>query len=167
MNLYRYYTKCFIFQSKDRIQRRLGIDYPLTDVNITALYDLCRYTSSGLENKFSPWCALFTTEDLKVLEYIADLRHYYRSGYGTPMNELLGRITLADLLKSFQVAKSGNGKKIISYVTHATMMDMVYTALNLFKDDAPLTGAQRNPNRKWRSSKLAVFSSNLMAVLNK
>ncbi|KAJ8732796.1 hypothetical protein PYW07_015395 [Mythimna separata] len=153
--------------SKDRIQRRLGIDYTLTDTNITALYDLCRYPTSGLTNKFSPWCALFTTEDLKALEYVADLRHYYRSGYGTPMNELFGQIALTDLLKSFQDSKTGKGKKITAYSTHATMMDMVYTALKLFKDDAPLTGAFRKPDRKWRSSKLAVFSSNLMVVLNK
>nr|XP_021191722.2 multiple inositol polyphosphate phosphatase 1 [Helicoverpa armigera] len=163
----RYLSSSEYLASKDRIQRRLGINYILTDTNITALYDLCRYTTSGLENKLSPWCALFTTQDLKVLEYIADLRHYYKSGYGTPINELLGQITLTDLLKSFKDAKSGKGKKITSYVTHATMMDMVYTALQLFKDDEPLSTSQRKADRKWRSSKLAVFSSNLMAVLNK
>lgn len=155
------------FQSKDRIQRRLGIDYPLTPTNITALYDLCRYTSSGITNTFSPWCALFTTEDLKVMEYVADLRHYYKSGYGTPMSELFGQITLTDLLKSFQEAKSGKGRKITAYISHATMMDMLHTALKLFKDDAPLSSSKRKPDRKWRSSKLAIFSANLMAVLNK
>ncbi|XP_026740044.1 multiple inositol polyphosphate phosphatase 1-like [Trichoplusia ni] len=153
--------------AKDRIQRRLGIDYPLTDTNITALYDLCRYFSSGIDTKFSPWCALFTTGDLKAMEYISDLRHYYRSGYGTPMNELFGQITLSDLLRSFQNVKSGGGKKISTYITHTTMIDMVYTALKLFKDDAPLTAARMKPDRKWRSSKLAVFSTNLMVVLNR
>ncbi|KAJ8732797.1 hypothetical protein PYW07_015396 [Mythimna separata] len=153
--------------AKDKMQRRLGIDYTLTDTNISALYDLCRYPTSGLTNKFSPWCALFTTEDFEALEYVHDLRHYYRSGYGTPTNELIGQITLTDLLKSFQDSKTGKGKKITAYFTHATMMDMVYTALKLFKDDEPPTGAFRKPDRKWRSSKLAVFSSNLMVVLNK
>ncbi|KAJ8732798.1 hypothetical protein PYW07_015397 [Mythimna separata] len=151
----------------DRIQRRLGIDYPLTHTNVSALYDLCRYDSSGLRNQFSPWCALFTTEDLQAFEYAADLRHYYRSGYGSPINERFGEIALADLLKSFQDSKTGEGKKITAYITHATMMDMVYTALKLFKDDEPLTAEFRNPDRKWRSSKQAIFSSNLMAVLNK
>ncbi|KAJ8731984.1 hypothetical protein PYW08_014714 [Mythimna loreyi] len=153
--------------SKDRIQRRLGIDYALTDTNITALYDLCRYDTSGFTNQFSPWCALFTTEDLKALEYIYDLQHYYRSGYGASMNELFGQIALTDLLKSFQDSKARNGKKITAYVTSATMMDMVWCALKLFKDDAPLTGALRKPDRKWRSSKLAALSSNLIVVLNK
>ncbi|KAG6446409.1 multiple inositol polyphosphate phosphatase 1 [Manduca sexta] len=161
---FKYQETSEFLAAKDRIQRRLGIDYILTNDNITSLYDICRYTSS---DKMSPWCAMFTTEDLKVLEYIGDLRHYYRNGYGNSINQVLGQIPLTDLLKSFQLAKAGNGKKIVSYFTHATMIDMVYTSLNLFKDDIPLTAAHRSPERKWRSSKFSVFSANLMAVLNR
>ncbi|XP_004931927.1 multiple inositol polyphosphate phosphatase 1 isoform X1 [Bombyx mori] len=152
--------------TKDRIQRRLGIDYPLTNENISALYDLCRYTWSS-KDKMSPWCALFTTEDLKVLEYAGDLKHYYRNGYGNSINAHLGQIPLSDLFKSFQLAKDGKGKKIIAYFTHATMMDMLYTALNLFKDDVELTGSLRNPDRKWRTSKLSIFGANMFAVLSR
>lgn len=156
-----------IFQAKDRIQRRLGIDNELTNENITALYDLCRFTWSGLNNNISPWCALFTTGDLQVMEYIGDIKHYYKNGYGTPMNELLGQIPMADLLTKFQEAKSGNGKKIVTYFTHATMLDMVYTSLKLFKDDKPLLGSIRNHDRKWRSSKFSTFAANLIVELNR
>ncbi|XP_032511473.1 multiple inositol polyphosphate phosphatase 1-like isoform X2 [Danaus plexippus] len=153
--------------TKDRIQRRTGIDYMLTDDNITALYDLCRYTWSAVDNKFSPWCAVFTKDDLEVLEYIQDLKHYYRNGYGTSVNELFGRVPLANLLESFESAKKGHGKKIVTYVTHATMLDQIYTALGLFKDSAKLNGLNRDRERKWRSSKISVFSANLIAVLNR
>lgn len=153
--------------SKDRLQRRLGIDYPLTNENIKAIWDFCRYTSSGIANKFSPWCALFTIEDLKVMEYVGDLIHYYRNGYGGAMNKLFGEIVMAELLKSFRDAKEGNGKKITGYVTEASMMDMAYTALGLYKDPNPLTAAQRKPDRKWRTSKFSIFSNNLIAILNK
>lgn len=115
----------------------------------------------------SPWCALFTTEDLKVLEYYGDLRHYYRNGYGNKINPRLGQIPLVDLLKTFQQAVDGKGKKIVAYFTHATMIDMVYTALDLFKDNDPLTSAQRNSDRKWRTSKWTTFGANLFVVLNK
>lgn len=139
----------------------------LTDDNITALYDLCRYTWSAVDNKFSPWCAVFTKDDLEVLEYIQDLKHYYRNGYGTSVNELFGRVPLANLLESFESAKKGHGKKIVTYVTHATMLDQIYTALGLFKDSAKLNGLNRDRERKWRSSKISVFSANLIAVLNR
>ncbi|KAJ0179836.1 hypothetical protein K1T71_004427 [Dendrolimus kikuchii] len=153
--------------AKDRIQRRLGIDNDLTNDNITALYDLCRFSWSGFSNNISPWCALFTTGDLQVMEYIGDIKHYYKNGYGTPMNELLGQIPMADLLTKFQEAKDGNGKKIVTYFTHATMLDMVYTALKLFKDDKPLVGSPRNQDRKWRSSKFSTFAANLIVALNR
>lgn len=152
---------------KDRLRRRLGMDYLLDDVNITALYDWCRYTWSGIDNKISPWCALFTTEDLKVLEYAGDLKHYYQNGYGSAMSELFGRIPMADLLSRFQQVKEGNGTNIVMYFTENNMIEMVYTTLGLFKDKGPLTGARKIPDRKWRNSKLSPFSSNIMAVLNR
>lgn len=148
------------------MQRRLGID-SLSDAGIKSLYDLCRLAWSGIENKFSPWCALFTTEDLRVLEYVGDLEHYYRSGYGTSINAILGRIPLADLFKNFQAAKAGTGLNLAVYFSDSSTLDMVCTALNLFKDESPLSGAKRNPKRKWRTSKLSVFSANLVAVLNR
>ncbi|XP_014363395.2 multiple inositol polyphosphate phosphatase 1-like isoform X1 [Papilio machaon] len=153
--------------TKDRIQRRTGIDYELTDTNVTALYDLCRHTWSGVESKLSPWCALFTKDDLQVLEYIQDLRSYYRNGYGTAQSEIFGQIPLADLLRSFQKVKEGDGKKMTAYFTHATMLDMVYTSLGLFKDNKPLSSANRDRDRKWRSSANSAFSVNLVAVLNR
>lgn len=152
---------------RDKVRRRVGIDYAITDENITALYDWCRYTWSGVDNKMSPWCALFTTEDLKVLEYADDLKHYYKNGYGAPINQQLGKIPLADLLKNFQDAKEGKGKKIVAYFTHASMIEMVYTSLNLFKDSSHLTGARKDPKRKWRNSKFSPYTSNLLAVLNR
>ncbi|XP_068630438.1 multiple inositol polyphosphate phosphatase 1-like [Battus philenor] len=153
--------------AKDRIQRRSGIDYTLTDTNITALYDLCRHTWSGVENKLSPWCALFTKDDLQILEYIQDLRSYYKNGYGTAQNEIFGQVPLAQLLQSFQKAKDGQGKNISAYFSHTTMLDMVYTALGLFKDSKPLSSSNRDRERKWRSSAISAFSVNLVAVLNR
>ncbi|RVE51148.1 hypothetical protein evm_004113 [Chilo suppressalis] len=152
---------------KDRIQRRAGLDIKLTDDNVTALYDLCRYTWSGIDSIASPWCTVFTSEDLQVLEYVEDLNQYYKSGYGSPMNELLGHIILADLLKSFQQVKNGNGKRITAYFSESTTIDMTLSALGLFKDKDVLRGSQRNRDRKWRSFKQSSFSANIMAVLSR
>ncbi|CAG5040352.1 unnamed protein product [Parnassius apollo] len=153
--------------AKDRIQRRSGIDYILTDTNITALYDLCRHTWSGVKNKLSPWCALFTKDDLQALEYIEDLKSYYKSGYGSPKSDVFGHIPLTDLLNNFRRTKDDGKKKITAYFTHATMLEMVYTALDLFKDSKPLSSANRDRERKWRTSFMAPCAVNLVAVLNR
>lgn len=127
---------------------------------------MCRYTWSGFEGK-SPWCALFTTEDLRVLEYIEDLESYYMYGYGVPANELLGRLPVVDLLQTFyDVTKEGE-KTFVAHFTDTATMNTVCTALGLFKDEIPLSVTKKNAKRKWRNSKISAFSTNLIAVLNK
>ncbi|CAK1553727.1 unnamed protein product [Leptosia nina] len=152
---------------KDRIHRRTGMDYVLTDDNVTALYNLCRYTWSGIDGKASPWCALFTKDDLQVLEYEGDLRTYYENGYGSRFNEIFGGMPLADLWSNFYRARNGGDKKMVGYVTHGRSLEQIYTALGLFKDVIPLSAGKRDPDRNWRSSVMSAFGGNFVAVLNK
>ncbi|KAJ8732802.1 hypothetical protein PYW07_015401 [Mythimna separata] len=152
---------------KERIERKLGLNFTFSNEDITGIYDLCRYTWDGISDKPSPWCAIFSVEDLHVLEYIDDIRHYYRNGYGVSQySQKFGQVPLADLLRKLEQAKNGKGKKIVSYFTHATMMDMILVALNLYNDTNPLMGAHRDINRKW-TSLLSTFASNMIAVLNR
>ncbi|KAJ8732803.1 hypothetical protein PYW07_015402 [Mythimna separata] len=154
--------------TKERIERKLGLNFTFSNQDITAIYDLCRYTWDGISDKPSPWCAIFSAEDLQVLEFIDDLRHYYRNAYGVSQySKIFGQMPLADLMRKFEEAKNGKGKKIVSYFTHATMMDMILVVLNLYKDANPLVGAHRDMNRKWRTTFLSTFASNMIAVLNK
>ncbi|CAG9785009.1 unnamed protein product [Diatraea saccharalis] len=152
---------------KDRVERRTGLDFKLTDENVTALYDLCRFTWSGINGIASPWCALFTSEDLQVLEYVEDLNQYYKNGHGSPTNVLFGRIILTDLLKTFQRSKAGEGKKITTYFGQSTAIDMALSSLGLFKDKEYLRSSKRNRDRKWKSYKMSSFSANIMAVLSR
>ncbi|KAJ8731981.1 hypothetical protein PYW08_014711 [Mythimna loreyi] len=153
---------------KNRIEKRLGLNFTLTNRNIIAIYDLCRYISDGINNTFSPWCAVFTEEDLKIIEYVGDLEHYYRSGYGaSKFTRIFGQTTLADLFNNFEQAKNNQSKKFIIYITKSSMMEMALVALNLAKDESPLTGAHRDLNRKWRSTFSSTFGVNLIAVLNR
>ncbi|KAF9412916.1 hypothetical protein HW555_008695 [Spodoptera exigua] len=153
---------------RERVAKNLGLNFVPSSDNITAIYDLCRYSWNGILHQPSPWCAVFTAEDLKILEYVGDLRHYYRNGYGaSQFSNTLGQLPLSDLLRNFEQSKRGNGKKIVSYFTHATMMDMIVVVLNLYRDPTPLLGSYRDLNRQYRSTFLSTFSSNLIAVLNR
>lgn len=153
---------------KNRVEQRIGLNFTLTDNQITALYDLCRYQFDGIRDKPSPWCSMFSTVDLEVFEYLGDLNHYYRNSYGaSKYAKELGQISLADLYRNFLEARNGTGKRIVSYFTHATLLDMILVVLNLYKDTNPLTGAHRDWNRKWRSTFLTSFTGNFIAVLNR
>ncbi|KAI5639130.1 histidine phosphatase superfamily (branch 2) domain-containing protein [Phthorimaea operculella] len=152
---------------KAAVQQRLGIAYQLTEEDIYSFYESCRFYRSWDVTYRSPWCSVFTDEELVVLDYRDDVRHYYRNGYGSWVNVRLGAPPLKDLLESFEAAVQGQGKKVTSYFSHDTMMEMVWCALGLYKDEEPLRGAERRDDRLWRSSYMGAKSINLMAVLNR
>lgn len=56
----------------------------------------------------SAWCAAFTKEHLKILEYAEDLKYYYNDGYGHEMNAKLGCPPLKDMFQRFE--RTVNGK---------------------------------------------------------
>ncbi|XP_013194464.1 multiple inositol polyphosphate phosphatase 1 [Amyelois transitella] len=152
---------------QNRVQARLGITTQLSAEDIYSIYEICRFYRSWTETLQSPWCAAFTNEDLVVLEYRDDVRHYYRNGYGSWVNVNLGSTVVKNLYDNFAAVVNGTGLSWVSYFTHDTMLEMAYCALGLYKDDFVLEGNYRNPNRKWQTSNIACFSVNIVAVLNR
>lgn len=65
------------------VQKRLGLTRSLTADEVYHFYELCRFDRSWQPALRSPWCAAFSDEDLVVLEYRDDIRHYYRNGYAS------------------------------------------------------------------------------------
>ncbi|KOB77377.1 putative multiple inositol polyphosphate phosphatase, partial [Operophtera brumata] len=129
------------------VQGRLGLSTQLTTANIYELYEICRYDRSWSEIHQSPWCAAFSDHDLEI-------------------NVNLGGIVLKDLYKKFEAAAQGHGRKVTSYFTYETTLEMVWCALGIFKDPNQLQASFRNPGRVWRTSFIGAFATNLIAVLN-
>ena len=70
------------------------------------MWDMCRFELSFYltrENSSSadwPWCALFSSQEMKLMEKNEDLHYYYQDGYqynitremtGVLLNDLLGK----------------------------------------------------------------------------
>ncbi|KPI99348.1 Multiple inositol polyphosphate phosphatase 1 [Papilio xuthus] len=151
---------------QNNVQERLGIQTLLSAEDVYSIYEICRFYRSWTDTKQCPWCSAFSDQDLIVLEYRDDVRHYYRNAYGSWVPGSIGENLVKNLYENFEAAVNGTGKNIVSYFSHDTMMEMVYCALGLFKDDAPIRGAVRNPDRLWKTSFIAPFSVNIIAVLN-
>ncbi|XP_039753674.1 multiple inositol polyphosphate phosphatase 1-like isoform X2 [Pararge aegeria] len=152
---------------RDRVQSKMFVDYQMTSTDVNTLYELCRFERSWSEKLRSPWCSFFTDQDLIVLEYRDDVRHFYRNGYASEINVKLGGLPLKDLYENFVNATEGDKKTLVSYFTHDTMMEMVYCALGLYKDPEPPRGFTRDANRLWRTTQFSAFASNLMAILTR
>ncbi|XP_072948952.1 multiple inositol polyphosphate phosphatase 1-like [Epargyreus clarus] len=162
-----YYNTAEFKAVQNAVQQRLGISTQLSADDIYAIYEICRFYRSWTATLQSPWCAAFSDQDLLVLEYRDDVRHYHRNGYGSWVNVNLGGPALKDFYENFEAAVQNRGKNIVSYFTHDTMMEMVYCAMGVFKDTTPIRGSRREDNRVWRTSFIGAFSVNFIAVLNR
>ncbi|XP_047991047.1 multiple inositol polyphosphate phosphatase 1-like [Leguminivora glycinivorella] len=149
------------------VQERLGISYQLTAPDVYTLYEICRYHRTWSPSHQDAWCATLSDADLVVLEYRDDVRHYYKNGYGSWVNERLAGPLLKDLRVRMEAAANGTGQRLVSYFSHNAMTEMAIVALGLFRDAAPAAGATRDPSRTWRTSFIGAFSTNMIVVLNR
>ncbi|XP_023953828.1 multiple inositol polyphosphate phosphatase 1 [Bicyclus anynana] len=160
-----YDTSAEFLAIRDRVQAKMFVDYKISSREVFTLYELCRFERSWDPKLRSPWCSFFTDQDLVVLEYRDDIRHYYRNGYGSQINLDLGAQAMKNLYETFVAASKSEQTTMVSYFTHDTMLEMVYCALGLFRDREPLKGSTRKANRLWRSTEFTAFASNFIAVL--
>lgn len=75
--------------------------FPFFPDSILTMYDMCRYEKAWTVTQLSPWCAVFSKEELHVLEYREDLYYYYKAGYGREINARLGCTLLQDMMNHF------------------------------------------------------------------
>ncbi|XP_052758193.1 multiple inositol polyphosphate phosphatase 1-like [Galleria mellonella] len=166
MEMNRYYETEEFKQLQTNMKTRTNLT-ELSINNIISLYDLCRFYRGYSESNMSPWCALFTNDELPLLEYSKDLQHYYRNGYGNAINPKLGELVLKDLYQSFNNTIQTNDRSFTAYFSHDSLIEMVYSALGLFQDHPRLTGSVRVKDRKWRTSLHTPFAANIIVVLNR
>ncbi|KDR19043.1 multiple inositol polyphosphate phosphatase 1-like [Zootermopsis nevadensis] len=156
------------------VSERLGFGYKLTFVQLDEMYDMCRFDKAWNVRNISPWCAVFSKEELHLMEYREDLEYYYRTGYGNEINVKLGCPTVKDLINRFSQMENQNLHDRIQpagifYFSHSAALHMTLARLGIAKDREHLTHNNYNTmkSREWRTSKIGPFASNLAAVLFK
>lgn len=69
---------------------------------ITLMYDSCRYEKAWYIASRPAFCSAFSKEDLKVMEYLEDLRYYYLFSYGNELNKQFACPLAKELVKVFR-----------------------------------------------------------------
>lgn len=163
-------SEYFKFQNTDifkntlgAISIRLGFKYTLHANQVEDIWDMCRYDQSWFLQEDSPWCAAFTPEHVKVLEYLEDLKYYYKSGYGSSLNNNIMCGAVQDLMSNL---KNNGTPNVVAYFSHASAVQLMLTALGYAKDGESLRADNYDQmkNRKWRTSVISPFASNLAVV---
>ncbi|NXI21976.1 MINP1 phosphatase, partial [Sterrhoptilus dennistouni] len=148
---------------------------PVEELNadlVQVAFLTCSY-ELAIKNVTSPWCSLFTEEDAKVLEYLNDLKQYWKRGYGYDINSRSSCVLFQDIFQHLDqaVEESKSSKPISSplivQVGHAETLQPLLALMGYFKDDEPLLANNyaRQAQRKFRSGRIVPYAANLVFVL--
>lgn len=104
-----------------------------------------------------------TRSQIKILEYHEDLELYAKTSYGHDVNLKLGCTAMNDMLNHLATNTTPN---VIAYFAHIDNIHAHLTAMGAFKDTVPLRSDNFDAmgNRKWKTSSICPFSSNVAAV---
>ncbi|KAL4219882.1 PHOsphatase [Mactra antiquata] len=161
------------------VEGRLGLDAGTLSVDdVYQIHNLCSY-EKYIYNE-TTWCNLLTDEERQVMEYSSDLENYYESSYGHPFNAKIACPLLDNMLTTMEISgdksrdfdsipqDNANGYLAAKiYEGHSGTMLPLMTKLGLFNDSEPLKSSNREKmkNRKFRTSHITPFSSNIAFVV--
>ncbi|XP_043406927.1 multiple inositol polyphosphate phosphatase 1 isoform X4 [Chelonia mydas] len=94
---------------------------PVRDLNAD-LVQVAFFTCSfelAIKNVNSPWCSLFNEDDAKVLEYLNDLKQYWKRGYGYDINSRSSCILFQDIFKHLDKAIAESKRRGVGFCDFA------------------------------------------------
>lgn len=114
-------------------------------------------------NWYFPLLQLFTSRELKVLEYANDLKNYYEFGYGSSINRQIQCASVRDMVSHLEFSVD---PRVTAYFGHSSSLLLHLTAMGAFQDDTKLTAKSflKMSQRKWSTSKMSPFAGNFAAI---
>ncbi|KAI7146696.1 phosphoglycerate mutase-like protein, partial [Hortaea werneckii] len=131
-----------------RLQRENpGISF--TEAHVYSMQELCGFETIALGS--SPWCDVFTKEELESFEYARDLLHYYKAGPGNPYSGAMGMLWLNATANLLKEGPEKSGSLFLSFVHDGDITPML-SALELFPQNIDLPTTHILRNRTWKTS---------------
>ncbi|XP_043839521.1 multiple inositol polyphosphate phosphatase 1 isoform X1 [Dromiciops gliroides] len=158
------------------IKKVAGIlQVPTSDLNadlIQVAFFSCSF-DLAIRDIQSPWCNVFDTEDAKVLEYLNDLKQYWKRGYGYAINSRSSCGLLQNIFQHLDRAVEQRQRSqpistpAIFHFGHAETLLPLLSLMGYFKDKEPLTAYnyREQMSRQFRSGHIVPYASNLIFVL--
>ncbi|KAK7956334.1 histidine phosphatase family containing protein [Apiospora aurea] len=150
----------------DRLNRLLADSFP--GVNFTAshvhgmLY-ACVYGTAVYGKDSSPWCPVFTRDEILSHEYEYDLLMRGAFGYGLPgdMGPVLGSLLVSNITK-FLLQDEEGADNLALHFGHDTSIALGLAALHgAYDTDFPPAGPV-DPDRAWRTARQTPFAAQML-----
>jgi len=142
-----------------RVSMRAGVE--MDTERLQLVWDICRYERAWDPTKNSPWCPLFSKEDLDLYNFRLDLVFYYLRGYAYPITAQQSQPLMADMLEAIQSSKYS----YILNLGHSDTLGPFLAALGLFNDSADLTVEDLAAGYQYDTSRIGAFSTNVEFVV--
>lgn len=165
---------------RKRVSKRLGLKDVLTDKQFRNVFRGCAF-GFAIDGE-SPWCAAFSNQELKVLEYLEDLDDFHGDAYGRDINSRMPCALVRDLLANVNLAmRPGASRRSYLHFTHAGAIKPLAAYFGLFKGfgsvadeesvsarpDGQFCEFDEKNDRQWRSGLISPFGANFAFVLHK
>lgn len=155
-----------------KVLNKIGIhSSAFSDDNIVGMYTACIF-EVAIFNRENTWCQLFDEEDSLVLEYLFDLKHYWKRGHGYPISYKIGCPLLEKIVSSLKNATDSTSeeKKYGTFMfAHGETLQPLYTLLGLFKDREDLRADNffKQLERKYKTGYIVPFGANIAFIMYK
>lgn len=144
----------------------------LTADLVQVAFFTCSYELSIKDIPNSPWCSLFDVEDGEVLEYLNDLKQYWKRGYGYDINSKSSCPLFHDIFRELNKAVHEDGSQsaspaVVLQFGHAETLQPLLSLMGFFQDEKPLRADNfaEQKNRKFRSGQIVPYAANVVFVL--
>ncbi|EFX01736.1 histidine acid phosphatase [Grosmannia clavigera kw1407] len=150
------WTNVYVPPIQKRLQALISGNLTLTSSDVSQMPYLCGFESQ-ITGKVSPWCNVFTNEELQHYQYSNDLRYYYGVGPGTDLpatmmlpflNAVVGLLAKGPSQKG--TAADGNAFQVpdllVSFLNDGQLNELI-TASGVHDAQAALSASSMDPNR--------------------
>jgi hypothetical protein len=160
------WSAIFVPPIKKRLQAMITGNLTLTDGDILQIPYLCGFESQ-ITGRLSPWCDIFTDDELKSYEYYNDLRYYYGVGPGTDLNSKMMTPFVNQLVSLLAqgpniTGTSTNGTafavpKLLMAFMNDGQLNEIADVIGVFDEQAPLDPSVRDDNRLYMASRFSTM----------
>merc|ERR1719495_1452885 len=144
-----------------RVRNKTGAN--ITIPHISLVWQMCRFDAAWYPGNTSSWCSVFSYEDLKIFEFLDDLKYYYKDGHAHNITAEMTQPLFSDIINRMKDIRDGvqTNKTVLNFAHEEPVLPLL-TALGLYKDEKDLLASDwPTKDHLWKTSRIGSFGSNI------
>lgn len=144
-----------------RLNKQIKGDFQFTEADVSIIPYLCGFETQ-ITGTRSPWCSIFTEDEILQYEYAQDLRYWYGTGLGTDIEKYMMLPVLDGLVQRFvdgpnATYRNSDGStfvppRLVVGFSNDGQMNQLVAAIGVFDKEKDLPGNKMPKDRLFRAS---------------